>query len=486
MSSIDALENSIRKLQYQAAPDVRERILNQALRALDELPKAGQVVGKKQVWKAISKGGISRYAAAAAIVLLVVGLFAYWPHFDLTARAYGMMDIPRLLREARAISIHGWVYAPKAEKAEFEYQCDMQTGRFYAKKPVFDSQIGVRSNMRICDNQYLMEIHWVKPPAGDASAEPFQEILYQKVSPFYGRVETQKVFRTIVMLFGNLDRVEGAKITGQERLDGILYDVWEGQIRAGSTPAGSITLKSWLSGADGRIGRFEMWLNQPDQPSIKTVEIDAVELNPPLSDEEFSTEPLEGYPLGNTKETAPMSELMSIAMDDSDATFHIHISFTLENGAVLVGWSSQDKDNSDQSGLFENLEIGGPPPALPKEITSLKAVSPQNLFGFAGCHLAYTQKGGKYFEWALYAPSGAAPDRSSFLNYQIQITSNVESDRKTVDSRSIPGDDILIESLADFEKWVLPAMAELSDDNTPPDYVTYDFVMNLAKELTAK
>ena len=44
---------------------------------------------------------------------------------------------------------------------------------------------------------------------------------------------------------------------------------------------------------------------------------------------------------------------------------------------------------------------------------------------------------------------------------------------------------ILIETSEDFDKWILGAMAELSDDGNAPQGITYDSVLQLAKETRA-
>jgi hypothetical protein len=42
---------------------------------------------------------------------------------------------------------------------------------------------------------------------------------------------------------------------------------------------------------------------------------------------------------------------------------------------------------------------------------------------------------------------------------------------------------LLIDSANEFDKWVLGAMAELSDDGEPPDGVTYENVLRLVEQI---
>jgi hypothetical protein len=422
-------------------------------------------------WRHIMKSKITKFAAAAAIVLLVIGLFEFWPSVKMTGTVYGMTDIPRLLQEANTIYVHGWAFKIATEKGEVEYKVDRQNGRFYEKKPGFNPQIGAFSYIEVCDGEYLLD------SCLTLGVQPYQTIRYEKVSPFYSRVETQKRFRELFMIFGNLDRVEGAQKTGKEKLDGILYDIWEGKIQCENNPVGVIMVKGWLSGSDGRIGRFEVRIQENDTSEMHIMEFDKIELDLPLDNRDFSTDPIEGYVLENTKETAPAAEL---------SKGWIKIAFTLEDGSVIIGWNGAHANDPEQASLFQNLEIGGALPKFSLELTSLTAVPLQPPIEYPGYHLAYTCKEGRYYEWSLYVPYGMAPDRNSFMAYLANSLLNVDGERKKGFSGSLTSGDIPIKSNRDFQEWVLAAMAELSDDGRAPEYVTHDFVLNLANKLRQK
>jgi hypothetical protein len=452
----------------------REPVPDPASALADELTQqfTGRLITSQPEtkWRHIMKSKITKLAAAAAIILLVIGLFEFWPSVKMTGTVYGMTDIPRLLQEANTIYVHGWAFKTATEKGEVEYKADRQNGRFYSKKPGFNPQIGPYNYLGVCDGEYILETSLI------LGAQPYQTIQYEKASPFYCRVETQKLFREFLMIFGNLDRVEGAQKTGEEKLDGILYDVWEGQIQSENNPGGAVVVKSWLSGSDGRIGRIEMRIKDGNQPEMK-MEFDKIELDQTMDSRDFSTDPIEGYVLENTKETAPAAEL---------SKGWIKIAFTLEDGSVIIGWNGAHQNDPEQASLFQNLEIGGALPKFSLELTSLTAVPLQPPIEYPGYHLAYTCKGGRYYEWSLYVPYGVAPDRNSFMGYLANDSLNVDGERKKGSSGSLTSGDIPIKSNRDFQEWVLAAMAELSDDERAPEYVTHDFVLNLANKLRQK
>jgi hypothetical protein len=48
------------------------------------------------------------------------------------------------------------------------------------------------------------------------------------------------------------------------------------------------------------------------------------------------------------------------------------------------------------------------------------------------------------------------------------------------------GHGLVIESAEDFDKWILGAMAELSDSGIPPQDLTYEYVLALSKQIAGE
>ena len=66
--------------------------------------------------------------------------------------------------------------------------------------------------------------------------------------------------------------------------------------------------------------------------------------------------------------------------------------------------------------------------------------------------------------------------------YEVNLEFDVDKSRFGTWPRNI-SEDLVINSRYDFDTWVLGAMAELSDNGKAPEQVTYDNVLQLAKQI---
>ncbi|MCH9022069.1 MAG: hypothetical protein IID32_04830, partial [Planctomycetes bacterium] len=214
-----------------------------------------------------------------------------------------------------------------------------------------------------------------------------------------------------------------------------------------------------------------------------TVVIDIIELNIPIPEDIFLTDPPPGYRLGNTKETAPWAELGTSKVGAGPLHMNVHISFTLEDGSVIVCWRSLDKTESDQKSLFEKLNPGGDLPKLPIEIYGLEATPATLKMVYKGYHLTHTFKNDKFYEWSLYVPKAEIPNRNTIMGYQVLHQYNADKEKNTSLIMLAINLDILIETKNKFNTWVLGAMAELSDDGVVPEGMSYESVLELSEQL---
>ncbi len=130
--------------------------------------------------------------------------------------------------------------------------------------------------------------------------------------------------------------------------------------------------------------------------------------------------------------------------------------------------------------LFEDLEFGGALPKLPVEIWGLKPGGWTGDITYVGRHIVYTRKGDMFIEWSLYVPESVPPARSEMLGYDVLYRFNLEEKPKWRIGYTLDYG-IRIETEEDFNKWVLGAMAELSDDGKAPDGITYESVLQLSE-----
>ena len=347
------------------------------------------------------KSPITKLAVAAVIVIAVVLLITI---LDKSATpVYGITDVPELLKKARTIHMKGWVYFPPIQdgedpaKLEFEYWFDVENGRYRLYKPGgIDKDTGEpRYYTTVSDGRYVMSETYHRPRDGD----PWKSISFTKLSPFKARVEAYKNSHAVLMqMFGNMDQIEGSTKVGREEINGTLFDIWENEYYL--SDGRRIKIRTWLAPDSGDIGRVLFWeKKRKDDPNWRlvldfhTIELDVV---PALGI--FDTEPLAGYKLDNTKETARTSTL-GIARQRAmieDYELHIHIGFTLNDGSVIIGWSCPEKTRSSQADLFENLAPGGRLPTLAAKIEGLTLIPQELSVNYMGCHRADTQKDGNF------------------------------------------------------------------------------------------
>jgi hypothetical protein len=502
-------EDFIHDIKFDDTPDPehRDKLEQDLVAAFHKQPR------QINIWRIIMKSKMTRHAAVAAAVIIAVFLgIGYFSRFDGTTVAYAITDAPGVLQKARIIHIKGMSYEEAICKngkrislspAVFEFWYDIENGRNRTKSvghsiDSYNCTYEERFSESIFDGQYTLEIdHHTK------------EAEYFLLSPFCKQI-AKHLFSNDVnfYLFGDLFQLRNSIIIDRELIDNIEYDVWQGEIINRETGTQEIW-KYWVSPDTGKLGRTQTWRREDDSFWKLSSEIVKIEYNIDVSDEMFEAMPPAGYKLVNTKETAQVQYL-----DDqeqgikADATtcngeFWIwideKIGFTLDNGSVILGWSSSSSNlKVPQSEIFDALYPGGPLPKLPMEISNLKATSYEGEILYTGRHLAYTKKGDGFYEWSIYVPVTKPKTRSEIIRYSAPCNLNVDlpgpddyncPEYSMVDLDGLKSadlfmfDDILIESAEDFNKWVLGAMAELSDQGTAPQGLTYESVLDLTEQI---
>ena len=439
------------------------------------------------LWSHILESRITKLVAAAVIIVAVVLSITI---LDKSATpAYGITDLPKLIKNARTIHMKGWVYWSKRSqnggepaKLKFEYWFDVENGRYRLYKPGgIDKDTGEpRYYTTVSDGRYVMSETYHR----QRDSNPWKSISFTKLSPFKARLETYKHSYEVLMRMFGIDQIEGSAKVGQEEIDGTVFDIWQSEFYL--INGRGVKIRTWLAPDSGDVERILFWQKkQKDDPNWRLVlDFHTIEFNVVTPPGIFNTEPPKGYKLDNTKETARPSGL-GISPEKvmrQDYELHAHIGFTLSDGSVIIGWSCPDKNRNSQSDLFEDLAAGGNLPELAAKIEGLTAIPRKLGVSYAGHHLAYTYKDGNFYEWSLYVPDSKPPSRSSLVAYELSVKYKVDKDRFGTRPGNLSGD-IVIDSSYDFDTWVLGAMAELSDNGKAPEQVTYDNVLQLAKQI---
>ena len=492
MKPAKKIERLIKKSRYKASSEVYDKALSSFLQAVDAYEKQKPALTEPNIWRIIMKSKITKIAAAAVIIIAVM-IVIHWfcGSIDIAKPAYGITDLPELIKNAKTMHMQGCFYSPQPEqktgepvKLEFDYWFDTENGRYRLYKPGgIDKDTGKpKYFITVSDGQYVMSSAFNR---SRSTGRTWKSISFTKLSPFKARLEAYKTsYGFLMMMFGNIDQIEGSTKVGQEEIEGVVFDVWESEFFVVNRSGNKI--KTWLAPESGDLGRVLFWQTRgKDESDLRLVfDLHTIELGVVPPEGIFDTNPPDGYILNNTKETAQVDTLGIDILKGcrGDYELHTHIGFTLNDGSVILGWSCPDKKRSSQIDLFKNLTLGGKLPELAGKIEALTSIPPKPSIKYMGHHLAYTQKDEIFYEWSLYVPDKKPPTRNSLLGYNLNIKYQVD-ENAFGDRPGSLGEDLVIDTNKDFNTWVLGAIAELSDDEKVPVHVTYENVLQLAKRI---
>ncbi len=465
--------------------------------------------------------GVGIPAAVAAAVLLAVGL---WPETGRqdspggAGRVYALSDIPQLFRSAKVLHLHGWASGDQKVKLVRDYWLDTANGRWHISHGVAGlvdgsdppeelKKLKNRGRRWIFDGEYRMMLSDEAPGApGDTSIKTTAE--FARLTPFQRNLGLRRYYEWATESLKSFEDARAlglfAKV-GQEKLDGTDFDIWQSEQDRGRYDKAAdtvvydgrnwIRIKVWMSPTLGVLGRVEKWTKGPETNETwvlgEVAEKIERDVTPPPGI--FDTVPPPDCTLKNTGEAAPVLSISDNCDSDKIGNLRIryHIGFNFSDGTVLLAWSSRDPASMEsQAPLFQDLYPGGPLPKLPIEIQTLVPENRDCELTYVGRHLAWTQKENDFFEWSLFVPDKdlTLPQsrcaRGLELRYTLNTVLPTAVDRPTLRSG---GDWITpetrIEDPAAFQELVLEAMAELSDGGVTPEGMTYDYLMQLVRQI---
>jgi hypothetical protein len=459
---------------------------------------------------------------AAAVLALTTAVLA------LAAPAF--TDVATSLDQANVIHIKGRQYFPgKSQEngqpvppVEIDTWIDKQTGRTRqtqigtSQRSQMNSQTGstttttVTLTETICDGQYTMSLNHTAKTA-----------TFSRVSEYYrDRAAERLAQRLWSQLCGQATPLESFTRAGQETINGTPCDIWQveaahtlgdgsggltsgggmmrgaGMVRGGGRgprgafpglPGYSTRSKLWLAADSGRLVRAQASSRTQGGPWELQSDYQTIECNGPIPAGIFATEPPAGYTAKNAKATAPPMELRrgltTFGANGRSVEFGILVAFTLNDGSVIAGWQSRDRQTEgSQEPLFTNLTFGGPLPKLPVEIYALRPVGRAGPLTYTGHHLGYTRKADRFTEWSLYVPAGTPPASVKQAGYDAVYRFNPSFQFNGQFGLSAVYGSV-IKTTEDFDKWIGGAMVELSDNGKAPESLTYQKVTELAQRL---
>ena len=491
MKPANDMEETIKKnLNFTASAEMRERILTDVMNAQEEAKKTKSALIRPNIRSIIMKSPITKLAAAAMIILIVVFGMTFLDKSSVPA--YGMNDALYLLRQAKTLHIQGWRVTrnentSKVVKLPFEYWYDLENWRYRnddARGLDENGEIDYTSD--VCDGEYILREGRYKPHGG----QWHKTINFEKVDParksnIHGWLEW----------YSRLRKIEGFYKIGKDIIDGERFDIWEGEYTYGVGDNISIhKLQTWLSPATAEVGRIKSWEKQGNDEWRQRREYTKFERNVSLPPGIFRTEPPDGYEIQTTKETATVKVRRKrdiyegTQFNYAPLNYWVEPVFLLKDGSFLACWQSVDaKESRDQSSYFKNLQVGGDLPKLPVEVFAFSPEPNLRDVQFVGFHIAHTEKetekGRRWYEWTLYTPDKQPPEPNTVLLYRLRYVLNVDKTKEIRLKQTALPDWQEIKTEDDFNTFVLGAMAELSDDGKAPENVTYESVLQLTKQI---
>jgi hypothetical protein len=496
MMTDSELEQKLRQLGGRIArePSVKETVMDRIRQGAVAPPSLRRALPLRVLRSRLVRWFLP--AAAAAAIIVAVGL---WPEQGGngrpggSGRVYALSDMPALISSARTLHVRRLHYPPTWAPPEQERE--IWAHDYWVDQPNLswcwrETYVGKRPGLlpgepegqhkgveRICDGQCIMIVD-----------HRDKTVTYEKPTPFKLRYRVRHERDRATPI--RAESLASWTHVGNELLDGQMHQTWDLLI----PPYGdgrSFRHRLWFSPQKGEVSRIQYWAQSP-ATNGQWVEAGVFErferdVTPPPGT--FSTEPPVDYRLVNTKETADPDTLdtCSVFGRVGARTAYGHVTYELPGRVLLFAVSclEKGKDPAVQAGLFKDLVPGGPLPKLPLEIHTLLPTPRRGTLAWPGFHLAHTHKGGRHYEWTLYVPNQTAP-RSGIASYEGEYRVHTEGPAEPDPELRVSwgaGNPLHIRNDADFNEFVLGAMAELSDAGIAPEGITYDYVMNLSQQL---
>ena len=431
------------------------------------------------------KRPITKIATVAAIAI-AIGFGVHYFTGNGTTPAYGITDMPELFRTVKTVHLKGWLYHPGCKTPDGndvppvnkEKWIDLENGREWYTTCNTSGRTDATTTTvgeLITDGQYqyrLLLNHTKKWGS------------FQKRSKYRQMLEKHRSKdNAAALIFGDIGKLDDFVKIGREKIDGVDCDIWQREVVFSATEQKN-RCRYWLSPSTGECKRTQFWVKLSDKYQWELyLEYYKIERDVDIPEGLFAMEIPEGYEARNTKETARVLSLNFGTAGGFGVGYVTAISFTMSDGSVIWGWNSFDqKSEKSQEEFFEGLEFGGPLPKLPIEFNALKLAGEPKDITYTGYHLAYTRKADRFTEWTIYVPNGTPPKNVKQLGYHALYVFNIGRKPRFRPNPIVPYG-LLIETKGDFDKWVIGAMAELSDDDKAPEDITYERVLQLTKQI---
>jgi hypothetical protein len=215
MSSNDSMESMLRRLRYQATAARRERTLQNIYHAMDETEESAPAMSRVPIGRMIMKTRITKFALAAAVILVVLGGVTFWPFGNGgqsqwwlgPAAAWGQ-EILAALDAAGAVTCREQTVLVEADGSQ---HTSSTWDTFYVSKDSYRRDI--------YDGQVLQEIQWYVPD-GDGMLQHYvrYDLRCYGATRHQGRFEIDDPVTWMRALAEQLDKAD--RLLGEGTIEG--------------------------------------------------------------------------------------------------------------------------------------------------------------------------------------------------------------------------------------------------------------------------
>ena len=476
------------KLQVTTSADLDKKILTNSMNTLEELKNKKSAKSVPNIWRIIMTSRITKFAASVVIIIAVILALNIIGGPNIASVAYGIVDLPAIMEQAQTIQITGWRYLDdsaivadnKSERVASDCYIDNRYERLRWSQYGFDTTI---------DGQIMTKIN-----------HHDNTVRFYKLSDFQRKVWLR------MMHDWNFDRAFMSKEelsefvkTGHETIEETEFNIWERVTNYWYPSDREIKSRVWMSPITGEVRRIGEWQRGEFTKGRWCITSDnTIKINRGFETGIFEPVVPDGYRLKNTKENAPEYQSLIMAFYADGKRSEVRYVFTMENGTVIIAWSTGILLSDENSvALYKALKSGQSMPTKPVEImygltpkgkprydsSDYDVTFDDTSVTYNGRFLDWTVKDGQLYEWAIYVPNKKVDLREVLHRGEIVIGMDPENPTwKGVERSSLYSNTMVIYD-DEFNIFVLGAMAELSDDEVIPEHMTYNNILNQVNEI---
>ena len=480
MRSSDDIKKYFKNATLSTNPETDQQVINQMLSASKKTTNNKSAI-KLSTWRIIMTSRITKFATAAVLLLAVVLSIVF---VDRAATpAYAISDLPRLFSEASSLHFKGCIYnhdSQEIAERPFEYWIDIKNAKSR------QTHTGLITNGNKTTTTELEDIFNGKELVHINHTD--KSVKYEYASEFYKNYFLkQNVDAILKQTINTIMEIGDFANVGKEAIGNIECEIWDGQFIHPFNREITIKAMCWLDPRTGDLCRMKVWYKAYNEENFKLgLELSHAERNIEINDSFFTFEPIPDYQYQNTKETATKATVPYVSSwYNHNIGLTLYTSFKLKNGSIILCWKCHDDIKERKDDILEHATFGGQIPETSISIVQLQALTANGVGSvYCGKHLASIKFEDNFCQWSIYTPEDN--DYENVIAYSAIQKVNNETIKDEWDYNLTFTVGPNIDNQQDFDKLVLGAMSELSEDGVMPVELTYENVLKLVDKTNVK